>query len=280
MTLPSQGLSSPAEHYLNAWHRRHPDATRVFAEMRDNTGRTSYERLATLGTPERTILDLACGAGGLLALLHQAVAPRRLLGVDLCEPELALAASAVPVAGLMRARAQALPLADESVDVVLCHMALMLMDSPDAVLRECRRVLRPGGVLGTITNSPTMPDGVVMTVLHGLRDALRAGDPSRQPPTLGDTRTHGAAELAPLIGSYFVDVNAEEFRVAQEVPRDELWSFMVQSIYGLDAISDVEGARVLSCLDLPDLVTWEVPMVQMLARVPLTDGSHSTSRST
>jgi ubiquinone/menaquinone biosynthesis C-methylase UbiE len=259
---------SEAERYLDEWHSRYPDATRVFAAMRDETGRSSFERLAGLVTAERIVLDVACGAGGLLALLHRANQSRRLLGVDLCEPELVLAARAVPAAALIRARAQAIPLRAQSVDAVLCHMALMLMDNPDDVLREWRRVLRPGAMLGTITNSLSVPDGVMKIVLLALRDTLRAADPSRLPPALGDTRTHDAVALAGLIGDYFIDIRVDEFHVAQTVPRDALWPFMVQSIYGFDALPDVDGSRIIAGLDLPELITWTLPLVQIQARVP------------
>jgi ubiquinone/menaquinone biosynthesis C-methylase UbiE len=40
-----------------------------------------------------------------------------------------------------------LPLADASVDSVLCALVLCSVDDPVAVLREVKRVLRPGGVL-------------------------------------------------------------------------------------------------------------------------------------
>lgn len=43
--------------------------------------------------------------------------------------------------------AQAMDLPDESVDGILCRWAVMLMPDPAAALRECRRVLRPGGRL-------------------------------------------------------------------------------------------------------------------------------------
>ncbi len=40
-----------------------------------------------------------------------------------------------------------LPLADDSVDSALCALVLCSVDNPVAVLREIKRVLRPGGVL-------------------------------------------------------------------------------------------------------------------------------------
>ncbi len=43
--------------------------------------------------------------------------------------------------------ARAISLPDASVDAVVMRMGLMLVDDPVAVLRECRRVLVPGGRL-------------------------------------------------------------------------------------------------------------------------------------
>jgi len=147
-------------------------------------------------------------------------------------------------------------------------MALMLMDDPDAVLHECRRVLRPGGVFGAIANCPTAPDALAQLVLGALKVAFSEGDVSRRPPSLGDPRTHDATALTRLLGLYFTTVTAETFTVSQLVPRADLWSLMVQSIYGLDVIADDEGTRILARLTLPELVPWTVPMVHVHGHVP------------
>jgi ubiquinone/menaquinone biosynthesis C-methylase UbiE len=52
----------------------------------------------------------------------------------------------VPV-HLVRAMGERLPLADDSVDAVLCALVLCTVDDPTAVLAEAHRVLRPSGVL-------------------------------------------------------------------------------------------------------------------------------------
>jgi SAM-dependent methyltransferase len=125
------GLSQ-AEGYLHAWHSRHADASRVFIEARDPDGRSSYERLATLASPGACVLDVACGTGALLARVGATVSSTQLVGVDFCQSELRLARGRLPGVALYAARAQALPLTDAAFDLVVCHMALMLMDNPEA----------------------------------------------------------------------------------------------------------------------------------------------------
>lgn len=257
-----------AEDYLTAWHGRHANAARVFAGMHDDAGLVSYERLAALVTADHVVLDIACGAGELLARLPHAASAGFRVGIDISDSELTLGSTRLPSVGFTRGRAQALPFADGCIDVALCHMALMLMDDPDLVLAECRRVLRPGGVFAAITNRLTALDAVAALVVGALRGALREGDISRRPPTIGDARTQGAAPLAALVSSYFADVTVEPFAVSQLVPREALWSFMVQSIYGLDAVADEVGAGILAGLDLPEQVLWTVPMVQVRGLVP------------
>ena len=44
-------------------------------------------------------------------------------------------------------------LATASVDVIVSHMALMLMAPLDEVIREMHRVLRPGGMLAAVVGS-------------------------------------------------------------------------------------------------------------------------------
>jgi len=89
--------------------------------------------------PGEVVLDVGCGAGATVELLtdrHGLTA----IGVD---------PSAAPGDGgrLVRGRAEALPLADRSVDAVLAECVLSLVADPVAALAEIVRVLRPGGRL-------------------------------------------------------------------------------------------------------------------------------------
>lgn len=154
------------ERYLAGYHDKHPGVTaRSFAARPVTNGTVSFAStytallaaLPATGVP-LTVLDLACGDGHLLGLLAEAPAAHTLIGVDLSRGELEAARVRLGErATLWRAKAQQLPLAAGSVDVVTCHLALMLMDEADAVCTELRRVLRPGGTLAGVVGGRPPP---------------------------------------------------------------------------------------------------------------------------
>lgn len=142
---------------LQRFHTKPGQTTLVFEPFRTDNGRSSYEVLAgeASGLPGgAAVLDLACGDGFLLELLA-AQGGHRLVGVDLSAAELAAARERVgPSVELFCGNATDLPLPDASINLVVCHMAFMLMDPVDSVLREIRRVLKPGGRFAAIINRP------------------------------------------------------------------------------------------------------------------------------
>lgn len=103
--------------------------------------------------PGERVLDLACGTGLVTLAAARAVAPSgHAMGTDLSGEMVALAAQqaqrrGVPNADFVRMDAEQLAVADGSVDAVLCSLGLMYVPEPERVLREARRVLRPGGRL-------------------------------------------------------------------------------------------------------------------------------------
>lgn len=187
----------------------------------------------------------------------------QLTGIDLSESELRLAAARLPLAKLAVARAQTLPLANGSADLVVCHMALMLLDNPERMLAECHRALRVGGRFSAVINRRAPLDGVASTVMSALRPAWARANVELQTPPLGDPRTLDAGALAAMVGAQFDQVSVEEFAVVADVPRAELLSFLLDSIYGFDTIPIEEAQRILDSLALPDLVRWSVPMLQV-----------------
>jgi SAM-dependent methyltransferase len=56
--------------------------------------------------------------------------------------------------------AEALPIRDDGADLVWCREMICVVDALDAVFAECRRVLRPGGLMLIYCNFVTDPRGL------------------------------------------------------------------------------------------------------------------------
>src|SRR4030066_404404 len=97
----------------------------------------------------------------------------------------------------VNADAEALPFADGSFDLVFSHLALQWCN-PDAVFRECRRVLRPGGLLLFTTFGPD--------TLKELRAAGRAVDRGQHVHTFLDMHDLGDALLRARFADPVMDV--------------------------------------------------------------------------
>lgn len=98
--------------------------------------------------PGMRLLDVAVGTGLVAREAAGIVGPSGLVvGVDLSEGMLAEARRNVPGAPLAQAEAEALPLADASVDFLTMGYALRHVADLAVAFAEYRRVLRPGGTL-------------------------------------------------------------------------------------------------------------------------------------
>jgi SAM-dependent methyltransferase len=92
-------------------------------------------------TPESRVLDLGCGRGGVVELFWRDV--RFAAGLDPDSPSLAQHRS--PGMPVLRGVGERLPFAAGSFDLIVCLWVLEHVKEPALVLREVRRVLRPGG---------------------------------------------------------------------------------------------------------------------------------------
>ncbi len=98
-----------------------------------------------------TVLDLGCGAGSDLLIAAQMTGPAgRAIGIDMTTSMLDRARASAEAMGLDNVELhesliEALPLEDESVDVVISNGVIDLVPDKEAVFAEIDRVLRPGG---------------------------------------------------------------------------------------------------------------------------------------
>jgi SAM-dependent methyltransferase len=133
---------APVVHWSDQLEAIHEESSRSHFIDRW-TRRAMLKQLGDPG-PHATILDLGCSSGYLLEDLHAAQPQATLIGIDLVGAGLRRAHAHVPEARLLQADAGALPLADASVDAVLSANLLEHVADDTRVLRELRRVLRPG----------------------------------------------------------------------------------------------------------------------------------------
>ena len=95
------------------------------------------------GLPVGVALDAACGTGRHTAYL--ASLGHKVIGVDTSPEMLGLAREKVPEGEFYEADLHDVPLADDSVDLVVCAIALSHVADLAHALREFVRVLRPNG---------------------------------------------------------------------------------------------------------------------------------------
>ena len=199
--------------HLRTVHQEHTGFTEACASScRDEAGRNSYEWLAEL-VPDNEglrVLDLACGSGPLLKILFDRNKNLNLKGIDMCPEELALAKTRLMGSGvnLIESKVQNLTaINDNSIDIVLCHWALTLMDPIAPVLDEVRRVLTSEGRFAALVDGP-MNAAPGYTEVHDLiYSYVQEEIPSYGEIDLGDPRIRGSESLSNLVHKAFPEAN-------------------------------------------------------------------------
>jgi len=199
--------------HLRIIHQKHTGFTEACASFcRDETGRNSYEWLAELvpNNESLRVLDLACGSGPLLKILFDRNKNLNLKGVDMCPEELALAKTRLINSGinLIESKAQNLTtIDDKSIDIVLCHWALTLMDPIVPVLDEVRRVLTSEGRFVALVDGPMSAAPNYKEVHDLIYSYVQEEIPNYGEIDLGDPRIRGLESLSKLVQKAFPEAN-------------------------------------------------------------------------
>lgn len=204
---------------------QHDDSITTFQQKR---GSESAAFFAPFLTPDMTLLDVGCGPGTITGALAGVVG--KAVGLDIESSAIAAAHQLAARAGFtnlsfIEADMTALPFEDETFDAVLFHAVLYHQSQVKLkqTLAEARRVLKPGGVLGTrdadVGGNILHPelDGVSLALElwqrwyeHGDPEALRFG--RRQSAVL---RAHGFMPV--WAGASYVNHSADAASRAEAV---------------------------------------------------------------
>ena len=125
---------------IHDWHNRFSQQARWTRELR----KYLFERAQI--TRAQRILEVGCGTG---AIMHD-LAPVfgdsfEIHGLDLKGEYLAFAKRHSTIAHLVIGDGLELPYSPQTFDLVYCHFLLLWVQNPIQIVREMRRVVRPGG---------------------------------------------------------------------------------------------------------------------------------------
>ena len=199
--------------HLRTIHKEHAGFTEECASScRDEFGRNSYEWLAEI-VPDNeslSVLDLACGSGPLLKILFDRNKSLNLKGIDMCPEELKLANNRLINSGvdLIESKAQNFTaINDKSIDIVLCHWALTLMDPIAPVFDEVKRVLNPKGRFAALVDGPMNITSSYKEVHDLIYSYVQKEIPNYGKIDLGDPRIRGSERLSDLANKAFPGAN-------------------------------------------------------------------------
>jgi ubiquinone/menaquinone biosynthesis C-methylase UbiE len=184
--------------------------------------------LIVAALPGPRVLDLAAGGGKLTRELVE-----RELDVVAVEPVAEMRALIAPPARVLDGTAEAIPLADASVDAVTVAQAFHWFDLQRA-LPEIHRVLRPGGVLVLIWNRRRVKDPVQ-------RDLQRIMEPHRS----GTPAHRVDAWRAELVASDLFGPLAEQILANEQVLDADGLAEHISSISFVAALDEAPRAALL-----------------------------------
>lgn len=166
------------------------------AVLQREVGQRLLQRLDLIRLQPRLVVDLGAGTGLQAAALRERYRKARVVALDLSPNMLRQArrhGSWLRPLPAVQASQDQLPFASRSVDLLFSSMSFQWSGEPQALFRECHRVLRPGGLLLFSTLGPD--------TLRELRESWRVVDDAQHVNRFADMHDLGDA----LVGARFGD---------------------------------------------------------------------------
>lgn len=235
------------DHLLLSIFRRFPPGDSIFKES-DARAEGEYQSEVELPffawfrsgpgmLSGKDVLDLGCGFGGRSVRFAEFGA--RVTGVEVDEDRVSHAREFALRRGIeatfVKGFGEAIPAPDSSFDLVTMFDVMEHVVSPQAVLAECFRVLRPGGALAVVF--PPYYDLTCGSHLHGYATTFPGLN------LLFSTRALRSAVLA-----LFAEQDVEWRPFLREVPTDKLWNMNGLSVRGFRRLVRTSGFEV-GCLN-------------------------------
>lgn len=172
--------------------------------------------------PGEKILEVGFGTGHCLVALAKAVGPSgQVTGLDISDGMLAIARERLEGAGLsdrvdlrLGDAAKLDFVQPDSLDGVFMSFTLELFDNPEipAVLKECHRILKPGGRLAAVSMTKTDPPGIAVRMYEWFHETM---------PNYADCRPIFARQAMEQTG----------FKI-QDVSISSMWGLPVEIVLG------------------------------------------------
>jgi len=196
---------------------------------------------ATVGT---RLLDVATGPGVLAA--HADRRGARVTGIDISSEMVALAARITPDCTFVVADVSSLPFAPSSFDAVVCAFGIGHFPSATVAMRECVRVLTPGGRLAVTWWDVPERNRLQGVMLEAIQEAGAQPPPTLPagPPLFQYSEDAALAELLSAAGLADVVVRAHGFlhRIAST---EALWDGALGSLARTSALIHSQTADMV-----------------------------------
>lgn len=236
--------SSDWETYLKDAHKKAPGMTpNAFRDLKSDSNMNSYQHLVELAAPQsgQVIVDLACGDGHLFSYFKEELDSNfSYIGIDMSSSELDLARKNLEGMSnfkLLKERAQAISLEDGTCDLVVSHMAFMLMNPIDDVVVELHRILKPNGKFCAVVGSRKVAEGLLKEIHKILSSHLDENISNLGKIPMGDSRTtyiDGLEELFKEDG--WKNLYSKDFVLNVACPPNDIWN-VFKDMYFVDLLN-------------------------------------------